>query len=65
MEDVTKTNKVPGMMFVDYKFYTDRFGKDVISFDEELTADKLGVVEGDLYEVQVNDGRVEFVLIDA
>ena len=39
-------------------------GGNVISFDEELTLDKLDVEIGDAFIVDVRDGKVCFVNVD-
>lgn len=46
------------MLFVDYHLEVNQ-GR--IVFDKELTAEKLGVREGDEYIVKVEDGQVILV----
>ena len=51
--------------YVDYKFVRNwENGGNVISFDEELTLDKLDVEIGDSFIVDVRDGKVCFVNVD-
>jgi hypothetical protein len=58
--DLTKN-----MAYYEYSIFRNwENGGNVISFDEELTLDKLDVEIGDSFIVDVRDGKVCFVNVD-
>ena len=52
----TEVEKIYPITFIDYNIIVPSQG--VIIFDEEMTADKLCVKNGDKFEVVIENGRI-------